>query len=731
MTQRKRKSQTQMSKSGLMSLRMLSITQRTFWMRSLLKLCGAKWKLILQPLRVSGTSIKNMPIQMGRLQCLQTLTKFVVGKDIGFRIEELGKLSNLRGIIVISNLQNVINSTNALEAKLKDKEHLEELTLEWDAASEIISRSERDVLNNLQPHTSLTKLVVKNYNGTSFPNWVGDSSFSNITVVHLNSCRNCSSLPSLGQLPSLLDLFVFGFDEVVTVDADFYGSGSYTPFQSLKILRFKAMSKWEEWSPYHREGKDEGAFPSLQELYLEKCPKLSGRLPKHLPSLTELGIEECEQLETSLPTAPFIRKLVARNCNDALLKKLPPTLHDLTVFGFENLESLPVGVMDHNHCVEKLRLTDYIKKSSKTAPKAQHVTAPSVLFVHTGRICPTPFLPSRTLTLTILRQGSKGAERYSPTWGLPTPNLILLKVHDCLRLNSKCHQRLGQTHARRAVSKTIAKEEEKIVVKDWPHLLHKNGCPNPNQDVDGDNIIPNSIKCIIGKTYIFQVKVTAYNFFVRKQNFTITRVFEIEGNEQLQLQGEVVDFTPSSSLMSVDMSGESEATSSVRDGAGYDEIFPSIHEPEEGFSWSSERETSAQSPNEKVESCRGEDEELVVDEGKNWRSKPVRRRRRRRRNQRFEDCLKQVQSVYPHLHLSKVSMDDPLLSTPAGDSTLEETDDSIESEPDPKDDSVVLAQPAADPPVTPLVPSTEPQNVKSPFIQDTPNPSQADENPPT
>ncbi|XP_065631803.1 putative disease resistance protein At3g14460 [Quercus suber] len=315
----------------------------------------------LRHLHNSGTSIKNMPIHVGQLQCLQTLSKFVVGKDIGFRIEELGKLSNLRGVIVISNLQNVINSTNALEAKLKDKEHLKELTLEWDAANDIISRSEGEVLNNLQPHTSLTKLVIKNYNDTSFPNWVGDSSFSNITVVHLNSCRNCSSLPSLGQLPSLLDLFVFGFDEVVTVGADFYGSGSYTvtPFQSLKILRFKAMSKWEEWSPYHREGKDEGAFPSLQELYLEKCPKLSGSLPKHLPSLTELGIEECEQLETSLPTAPFIRKLVVRNCNDALLKKLPPTLHDLTVMGFENLVSLPEGVMDHNHCVEKLFIYEF------------------------------------------------------------------------------------------------------------------------------------------------------------------------------------------------------------------------------------------------------------------------------------------------------------------------------------------------------------------------------------
>ena len=48
-------------------------------------------------------------------------------------------------------------------------------------------------------------------------------------------------------------------------------------------------------------------------------------------------------------------------------------------------------------------------------------------------------------------------------------------------VSSKCHKRLVQTHARRAINKTIAKEEGKIVVKDWSHLLHKNGCPNPNQ----------------------------------------------------------------------------------------------------------------------------------------------------------------------------------------------------------------------------------------------------------
>ena len=39
--------------------------------------------------------------------------------------------------------------------------------------------------------------------------------------------------------------------------------------------------------------------------------------------------------------------------------------------------------------------------------------------------------------------------------------------------------------------------------------------------------------------------------------------------------------------------------SSIRKGAGYDEVFGSSHESE-SFSWSSERETSAQSPDEEV-----------------------------------------------------------------------------------------------------------------------------------
>ena len=93
----------------------------------------------------------------------------------------------------------------------------------------------------------------------------------------------------------------------------------------------------------------------------------------------------------------------------------------------------------------------------------------------------------------------------------------------------------------------------------------------------------------------------------------------------------------------------------------------------------------------------------------------------------FEDCLKQVKSIYPYLDLSKVTMDDPLPSTPVGDTILDETDDSTELEPDPKDDSVILTQPAANPPVTSFVSSIKPLNVENPPAQDVQDKN--DENP--
>ena len=66
-------------------------------------------------------------------------------------------------------------------------------------------------------------------------------------------------------------------------------------------------------------------------------------------------------------------------------------------------------------------------------------------------------------------------------------------------------------------------------------------------------------------------------------------------------------------------------------------------------------------------------------------------------------------------------MDAPIPSTPAGDAVVDEIDDSTEPDLPPKDDGVVLAQLAANPPVTTSNPSIELLDMENPSAQDKDN----------
>ncbi|XP_059434746.1 putative disease resistance protein At3g14460 [Corylus avellana] len=317
------------------------------------------WKLInLRHLDITRTDIMEMPIQLGSLRSLQTLTKFIIGSRNGSCIGELGKLTNLRGKLAILNLQNVLSSTDASDAGLKDKKHIEELVLEWKAGT-VVLESQRIILDNLQPHSNLKSLTINNYGGQSFPDWIGHDSFFNMVSLHLNKCKFCCSLPSLGQLPSLQNLSIVEFDGVVRVGPGFYGSGSSSimPFKALKVLRFELMLKWEEWLSFGAE--NEGvAFPLLQELYIHDCPKLTRRLPIHLPSLAKLEITECPLLVFSLPMFPAICQLNLTRCNEVLLKELPTRIQVLKVGGCDALDSQANIMMGPSSSLQELEVSD-------------------------------------------------------------------------------------------------------------------------------------------------------------------------------------------------------------------------------------------------------------------------------------------------------------------------------------------------------------------------------------
>ena len=84
----------------------------------------------------------------------------------------------------------------------------------------------------------------------------------------------------------------------------------------------------------------------------------------------------------------------------------------------------------------------------------------------------------------------------------------------------------------------------------------------------------------------------------------------------------------------------------------------------------------------------------------------------------FEDCLKQVASSFPDLDLSGITMDDPMPSTPTGNTVVGESDNSTELDLPPKDDGIILAQPVANPPVTTSNLSIELLDVENPPTQD-------------
>ncbi|XP_021800311.1 putative disease resistance RPP13-like protein 1 [Prunus avium] len=266
----------------------------------------------LHHLDVNETKIAEMPVEMGRLKSLRTLTAFVVGKSYGSGIGELRELKHLGGKLSILKLQNVVDVRDALQANLKHKKDLKELELAWGAEDVDDSQKEKDVLDKLQPCVNLEQLTIKFYGGTNFPDWLGDSSFSNIQVMHLSDCSYCWSMPPVGELPALKELCIKRMKFIKRIGVEFYGrnGGSLIqPFQSLEKLEFEEMPEWEEWIPSGSGGQYRPDFPCLMELILKKCPKLRGTLPCHMPYLEKLSVSGCGVLHDQRATTTTISSL--------------------------------------------------------------------------------------------------------------------------------------------------------------------------------------------------------------------------------------------------------------------------------------------------------------------------------------------------------------------------------------------------------------------------------------
>ncbi|KAJ4949937.1 hypothetical protein NE237_005606 [Protea cynaroides] len=286
---------------------------------------------------------QEMPLRIGCLTNLQTLNEFRVG--LHTRIGELRDLSQLRGTLTISNLEQVGKNNGTeenMQANLKNKPHLRGLQLCWgnyrnknmfpDSRD---AKVEENVLDQLQPCTNLEMLRIEGYGGTRFPCWVGHPSFSNLAVVVLDGCHKCILLPSLRQLPLLKHLKINGCSAMNIAVSELCGEDDLSvnkQFRSLETLLICKMTEWEEWEEFEEVVEEE--FPCLHNLKIIGCPKLRRlshrfsdlvsliitdchelrEIPQPLPSLQELEINGCEKLNV-LPRVPSIQNLSLEHCH--------------------------------------------------------------------------------------------------------------------------------------------------------------------------------------------------------------------------------------------------------------------------------------------------------------------------------------------------------------------------------------------------------------------------------
>nr|CAD1840997.1 unnamed protein product [Ananas comosus var. bracteatus] len=278
--------------------------------------------------------------EIGKLTILKSLPAFKVLKEHGHRIGELKDLKQLYGKLRITCLENVESREDACQAKLHNKEHLDELVLEWSAIRKrsfmYDNFSQIEVLEGLQPHLNLKKLEIRCYGGEKSPTWLQPQILPYLSVLRIINCPNLAELSFLYPLLKELYLQNLGLDILPEL--------------------------WDEWSTGEartEQGNSDIKRSSLSTLSIRCCPKIKSienqLLPDYLPVIKILCIEHCKEL-ASLPTERFkdfvsLEELTIIGCPKLTCQstlELPASIRSLQIGSCGELEkSLP-------NCLENL-----------------------------------------------------------------------------------------------------------------------------------------------------------------------------------------------------------------------------------------------------------------------------------------------------------------------------------------------------------------------------------------
>ncbi|PNY14731.1 resistance protein [Trifolium pratense] len=311
----------------------------------------------LQHLSLSDCdSLTSLPPHIGKLTSLKTLSKYIVGEESGFLLEELGQL-NLQGELHIKHLERVKSVTDAKKANMSRK-NLNQLWLSWERNE--VSRQQENVeqiLEALQPYAQqLYSFGVGGYTGARFPQWISSPSLNDLSSLELVDCKSCLNLPELWKLPSLKYLKISNMTHVIYLLHESYdGEG----LMALKTLYLKKLPNLTGLSREERENM----FPRLEVLEITECPNFLG-LPC-LPSLNSFYIsgKYNQELPSSIHKLGNLESLYFADNEeliyfpDGILRNLSSSLKTLGFHRHSKLKMLPTEII-HLHDLQQLYIND-------------------------------------------------------------------------------------------------------------------------------------------------------------------------------------------------------------------------------------------------------------------------------------------------------------------------------------------------------------------------------------
>ncbi|GKV38986.1 hypothetical protein SLEP1_g46832 [Rubroshorea leprosula] len=399
---------------------------------------------------------EQMPTNIGKLTCLQTLPMFFVGTTMGCKIEELGSLRGLRGSLKICNLEHVKDKSEAMGAKLHEKT-ISKLRLRWGKES----NQDEDVLEGLQPHSDLQVLEIDGYGGKNLPSWMLKNVsncdlflLKNLAELRLEQCKKLESIPVMTGFSSLQMLSISNCAELSTI-----AEGAFVKLASLKELHIFNCCKLERVSangsslphslliPDCRELNSLSTSTCLKVLTLCGCknlryiPSLYG-----LSSLEDVTFSHCglEHLPNGLSSCIALKKLTICSCDSLIsipeeLKEIH-SLVDLWIDRCSKLRSIPENTLNSLTNLKRLRFGGFSEELEEFSALGSFHSLQGSLeeldLIGWGKL--TEFPPEiQNLNLTSLQRLS--IEHFEevetlPKWLGSLSSLKSLTIWGCLRL---------------------------------------------------------------------------------------------------------------------------------------------------------------------------------------------------------------------------------------------------------------------------------------------------------